>query len=129
MNLSRAQCIAAVSAIDTITDAKNGYTLDHKVRYKLHRNFDFLIPVAKAVETTKMDLIAEIAPESKEIKPNTPQMTLFATKWREFMETEESFDKMFCVALYKDLRFDINAITPAVLADLGPILLDEEPAQ
>lgn len=125
MQLTRKQILSlnqAHRAFAQTEDPKQPWKLGPKVRYSLLRNTKALHSAVESIFAVQDALIREVSGGAETIAPNTPEMAEYQKRWIEFIDGKEEL-KLFVVDI-EALRLDENNINLALLADLGPVIVE-----
>lgn len=106
-------------------DPKKPFKYSVQTRYGLGKNLRILSTQVADFEKARQGKIREIAPADHSIKPGTPEMVRFSTEWDAFMEETVEVKGILCIKL-ADLNLDSNELPIAVIAKLGPILIEDD---
>lgn len=124
MTLTRQQVIdlnRALKAFDGTPSSPTKLTM--QTRYALAKNLRITKGIVRDIEKARDALIRSIA-EGGFIPQGSPLADVFDRQWAEFAEgTEEVSLMRFKLS---DFNLDVNSIPVTALADMGPVIIEED---
>jgi len=129
MILTRRQVPSVLDALLNLEGTKERPSkFTPKVRYALAKNVRLLTARFEDLEKAKFGFIRQISPENFKIDNGTPESVRFTDQWEAFLAADtEDFPNLMRFTL-ADLNLDVNELPIAVLAKLGPILIEDDAA-
>lgn len=121
-NKSAIALFTALQRMDGVNDTP--FKFGAKVRYSLAKNLRLLSRVRDDVNAARVALIKEISSDG-DIRQNTPEMKQFTQRFEELLDLPVEIPNLMRFQ-FGELNLDVNAIPVTVLADLGPIIIEED---
>lgn len=111
----------ALSRLDGAGDTP--YKFGPKTRYALAKNLRLLRSKAEDMDKARVGIVREIWPNGGAVK-DTPEFDRFSEQWNVLLNSTEEIPGLMKFQ-FGELQLDINSIPVTVLANLGPLIIEE----
>lgn len=127
ITLSRKQVMSVLDALLNLDGPANSpFKYGAKTRYKLAKAVRILSGRFEDLEKVRAGIIRELSPSTFQLSKDDPKNVEYTKRWEAFLdEAPEEVDGLGKFTL-AELNLETNELPIAVLAKLGPILIEDE---
>lgn len=127
VTLTRKQVLSVLDALLNLDGPQSApFKYGAKTRYKLAKAVRLLSSRFEDMEKVRLGIIRELSPSTFSLPKDDPKNVEYTKRWEAFLDAEpEEIDGLGKFTL-AELNLETNELPIAVLAKLGPVLIDDE---